>query len=185
MPDPQYPWALMLYGEKGTLKVSPASYDFVPDGNGKSIHKNCIIEREKYPEDVTEPDGDLQAAPATRANMKDFLAAIESRGKPVADIETAHISTASCILANISMELDGRPLRYDPAKREVPGDPQATKLLRRDFRAPSEFRRNRPRRAVARDGVETGRTAGGALARTQRIAGGRRLCAGLSAASAR
>jgi predicted dehydrogenase len=136
MPDPQYPWALILYGEHGTLKVSPASYDFVPDGNGKAIHKDCIVEREKYPEDVTEPDIDLQAAPATRANMKDFLAAIESRAKPIADIEQGHISTASCILANVSMQLEGRPLRYDPAKREIPGDAQATKLLRREFRSP-------------------------------------------------
>jgi predicted dehydrogenase len=135
-PDPKYPWALMLYGEHGTLKVSPASYDFVPDGNGKSIHKDCVVEREQYPEDVTEPDIDLQGAPATRANMKDFLAAIESRGKPIADIEQGHISTASCILANVSMQLEGRPLRYDPARREIPGDAQATKLLRREFRSP-------------------------------------------------
>jgi len=135
-PDARYPWALMIYGEHGTLKVSPASYDFVPDGNGKSIHKDCVIEREQYPEDVTEPDIDLQGAPATRANMRDFLAAIESRGKPVADIEQGHISTASCILANLSMQLDGRPLRYDPVKREVVGDVEATKLLRRAYRSP-------------------------------------------------
>ena len=34
------------------------------------------------------------------------------------------------------MQLGGRPLAYDPAKREVTGDPEATKLLRRPFRAP-------------------------------------------------
>jgi predicted dehydrogenase len=135
-PDPKYPWAAILYGEKGTLKVSPSSYDFVPDGPGKAIHKDCVYEREQFPEDVTEPKIDLQGAPATRAHMKDFLAAVESRGKPLADIEQGHISTASCILANVSMQLGGRPLSYDPAKREVTGDPEATKLLRRPFRAP-------------------------------------------------
>jgi predicted dehydrogenase len=135
-PDPKYQWAMMLYGEHGTLKASPGSYDFVPDGNGAAIHKDCVIEREQYPEDVTEPKIDLQGAPATRAHMKDFLAAVESRGKPVADIEQGHISTASCILGNVSLQLDGRPLSYDPTKREVRGDEQATKLLRRDFRGP-------------------------------------------------
>jgi predicted dehydrogenase len=135
-PDPKYPWAAILYGEKGTLKVSPSSYDFVPDGPGKAIHKDCVYEREQFPEDVTEPKIDLQGAPATRAHMKDFLAAVESRGKPLADIEQGHISTASCILANVSMQLGGRPLSYDPARREVTGDPEATKLLRRPFRAP-------------------------------------------------
>jgi predicted dehydrogenase len=136
MPDPKYPWALIIYGKNGTLKVSPNSYDFIPEGRGQAIHKNCVIERQQYPEDVTEPEIDLAGAPATRAHMRDFLVAIESRGKPVADIEQAHISTASSILANVSMQLGGRALSYDPVKHEVPGDAEATRLLRRDFRAP-------------------------------------------------
>jgi len=136
-PDPKYQWALMIYGEKGTLKASPAGYDFVPDrgGGGTPLHKDRVIERQQYPEDVTEPHIDLDGAPATRANMKNFLEAVESRGKPLSDIEQAHISTASCIMANLSMQL-GRPISYDPTKREVPGDAEATKLLKRDFRAP-------------------------------------------------
>ncbi len=134
-PDPAYPWAMTFYGEKGTLKASVMSYDFIPEGKGEAIHKDCVYEREQFPEDVTEKQIELHAAPATRAHIKDFLAAIESRGKPVADIEQGHVSTASCILANLSMQL-GRPLSYDPARREVTGDVEATKLLRRPFRDP-------------------------------------------------
>jgi hypothetical protein len=67
--------------------------------------------------------------------MRDFLAAIETRGRPVADIEEGHISTASCILANISMQI-GRPIVYDSTKREVVDDPSATKQLRRAYRDP-------------------------------------------------
>jgi predicted dehydrogenase len=135
-PDAKYPWALMIYGDHGTLKVSSASYDFIPEGRGQSLHKDCVIEREEFPEDEKEPKIDLQSAPATRANMKDFLAAIASRGKPIADIEQGHISTASCILANVSMQLGGRPLRYDPQKRVISGDDEATQLLRQGYRAP-------------------------------------------------
>src|SRR5256886_11473412 len=110
--------------------------DFVPvDKSAKPIHFDCYFEREKYPEDVTEADIELNAAPATRRHMLDFLAAIEKRSKPVADIEQGHISTASCILANVAMKL-GRPLAYDPAKRVVTGDDAANKLLRREYRAP-------------------------------------------------
>jgi predicted dehydrogenase len=135
-PDPAYPWAAFIYGDKGTLKASTMRYDFVPhDKGGKAIHGECVYEKEKYPEDVTEPDIELNAAPATRGHMKDFLAAIESRGKPVADIEQGHISSASCILANISMQL-GRPLVYDPARRQVAGDAEATRLLQRKYRGP-------------------------------------------------
>jgi predicted dehydrogenase len=134
-PDSDYPWALFIYGDKGTLKASVTQYDFIPQGSGEKIHKDCVVEREQFPEDVNEKGIELHAAPATRRHMLDFLAAIEKRSRPIADIEQGHISTASCILANLSMQL-GRPLTYDPAKRIVLGDEAATKLLRRDYRQP-------------------------------------------------
>ena len=134
-PDPQYPWALTLYGDKGTLKASVTRYDFVPRGKGKPVHKDCIYEREQFPEDVTEKNIELHAAPATRGHMLDFLAAIEKNSWPVADIEEGHISTASCILANLAMDL-GRSLVYDPKQRLVVGDQAATELLCRPYRRP-------------------------------------------------
>jgi hypothetical protein len=67
--------------------------------------------------------------------MADFIRAIETGSRPVADIEEGHISTASCILANLSMQL-GRPLVYDPQKRLVVGDEKATALLQRPYRGP-------------------------------------------------
>jgi predicted dehydrogenase len=134
--DPDYPWALFIYGDKGTLKASTMRADFIPlDKNAKPVHFDCFYEREKYPEDVTEKKIELNAAPATRRHMLDFLAAIESRGRPVADIEAGHISTASCILANNALQL-GRSLVYAPKQRVVTGDAEATKLLRRAYRAP-------------------------------------------------
>jgi len=67
--------------------------------------------------------------------MKDLLAAIDSRGKPVADIEQGYISTASCILANLSMQL-GRSLTWDAAAGRVANDAEANRLLRRSYRQP-------------------------------------------------
>jgi predicted dehydrogenase len=135
-PDPDYPWALFIYGDKGTLKASTMRADFIPQGrDAKPIRFDCLFEREKYPEDVTEKDIELNAAPATRGHMKDFLAAVGTRGRPAADIEQGHISTASCILANLAMQVD-RPVVYDPVRRVVTGDAEATKLLQRPYRAP-------------------------------------------------
>jgi predicted dehydrogenase len=135
-PDPEYPWALFIYGEKGTLKASTMRADFIPnDKDQKPIHFECLFEREKYPEDVNEKDIELNAAPATRRHMIDFLAAVDKRGRPIADIEEGHTSTASCILANISAEV-GRAVVYDPKKREIDDDRQANKLLRREYRRP-------------------------------------------------
>jgi predicted dehydrogenase len=136
--NPDYPWSLTLYGDKGTLWASTMKYSFLPEGknNGEPIHKDVVYEKEKYPEDLTEERIELNAAPATRLHMLDFLAAIQNKSRPVADIEEGHISTASCILANHSMELGGRPLVYDPAKRIVVGDAEATKMLERAYRKP-------------------------------------------------
>jgi hypothetical protein len=67
--------------------------------------------------------------------MQDLLNSMKTGQLPVADIEQGHISTASCILANISMEL-GRPLVYDPKKRIIVDDAEATKKLRRPYRGP-------------------------------------------------
>ena len=133
--DPEYPWSFKLYGDKGTLCASTMQYDFIPEGKGEKIHKDVVYEKEKYPEDLTEPNIELNAAPATRLHMLDFLKAIENKTRPVADIEQGHISTASCIIANLSMKL-GRPLRYDPLKKEIIGDAEATRLLQRPYRQP-------------------------------------------------
>jgi predicted dehydrogenase len=131
--DPEYPWAFFIYGDKGTLKGSTMKYDFIPQGQGEKIHKDVVFEKEKYPEDLKEPGIELNAAPATRLHMLNFLSAIETKTKPVADIEEGHISTASCILANMSMKT-GRPMVYNPKTREVTGDAEATALLQRAYR---------------------------------------------------
>jgi predicted dehydrogenase len=135
-PDPDYPWGLTLYGEKGTLRMSTMRYDFTPvDPKAAKIHQDVIFEKEKYPEDLKEERIELNAAPATRGHMLDFLAAIDKKSRPIADIEAGHISTASCIIANLSMRL-GRPLSYDPVKKVIINDPEATALLARPYRGP-------------------------------------------------
>ncbi len=134
--DPDYPWGMLVHGENGVLKLSTMRADFIPyDSAKKAIHFDCVYEREAFPEDVNEKDIELNAAPATRRHMIDFLHAIATRGRPVADIEEGHISTASCLLANIAMDV-GRSLTYDPKKRIVVGDPQATRRLVRPYRKP-------------------------------------------------
>lgn len=133
--DPEYPWAFKIFGDKGTLAGSTMKAEFIPIGKGDKILFDVLYEKEKYPEDLTEKDIELNAAPATRRQMQNLIHAINTKELPVADIEEGHISTAACILANMSMEL-GRPLVYDPKNRIVVNDTEATKLLRRPYRSP-------------------------------------------------
>ncbi|HLJ93746.1 MAG TPA: Gfo/Idh/MocA family oxidoreductase [Gemmataceae bacterium] len=134
-PDPKYPWGATLYGDKGTLKVSVMSYDFLPQGRGQPVHRDVVYELEQYPEDKTEKDLEKHVAPANRRHQQDFLRAIAARGKPVADIEEGYISSASCILANLSLRL-GRTLNWDAENQRVVGDEEANRQLRRPYRQP-------------------------------------------------
>ena len=67
--------------------------------------------------------------------MRNFLQCIDSRGKPVSDIEQGYISSSSCILANLAMQT-GRTLAYDPSLGQIVGDEEANRLLLRPYRNP-------------------------------------------------
>ena len=135
-PDPKYPWAATFYGDKGTLKAGVMGYDFIPSTKGaQAVHKDVEYELEQFPEDKTEKDLEKHVAPAIRGHMKDFLAAIAQRSKPVADIEQGATSTIACVLANLSMKL-GRTLTWDAAAGKIAGDDEANQLLARPYRAP-------------------------------------------------
>lgn len=132
-PEPDYPWAAILYGDKGTLKLSVWSYDFIPKGGGDKVHGDYLDEKDKYPEDVQHKQTELFAAPATRRHMKNFLQARQEGKRPVADIEQGYISSACCIMANLSMEL-GRSLTWDSEAGKVVGDDEANQRLARQYR---------------------------------------------------
>jgi predicted dehydrogenase len=133
--DPDYPWGATIYGDRGTLKASVYRYDFIPSGRGQRIHRDVAYELDRYPEDRTERDLERHCAPAIRGHMRNFLEAIRTRGRPVADIEQGHISTASCILANLALQLN-RTLTWDAERQRVVGDDEANRLLRRPYRRP-------------------------------------------------
>src|SRR5205085_4330353 len=75
-PDPKYPWGATIYGDKGTLKLSVYSYDFLPIGGGEPVHQDVVYELDQYPEDRTEKDLERHVAPAIRRHLQNFLEAI-------------------------------------------------------------------------------------------------------------
>ncbi len=134
--DPEYPWGATIYGDKGTLRLSVHRYDFTPQGKKEPTQSGmALLESDQYPEDKTEKDLEQHVAAANRRHQQDFLAAIDSRGRPVADIEQGHISSACCILANIALQV-GRTLEWDAQQQQVAGDDEANRLLRRPYRQP-------------------------------------------------
>jgi predicted dehydrogenase len=134
-PEPDYPWAVTYYGDKGTLKLSVWSYDYIPKDGGSPVHVKYVDESDKYPEDLQHKETEVFAAPGNRRNLLNFVQCRRSGERPVADIEEGYISTACCIMANVSMEL-GRSLRWDAEAGKVIGDEEANRKLARHYREP-------------------------------------------------
>src|SRR6478609_6508765 len=44
-PEPDYPWGVTYYGEKGTLKLSVWSYDYIPKDGGSPEKAKAVEER--------------------------------------------------------------------------------------------------------------------------------------------
>jgi len=68
----------------------------------------------------------------------DLLDAIETGKKPVCDIEEIHYSTNMSLLGMLSYKL-GRSIEWDGEKELVIGDPEANKLLQREYRGPWKY----------------------------------------------
>lgn len=115
-----------FYGTKGTLHIGwRDGWTFYPANNReKQVHEDSQLQ---------EPDGH---------NLKllwdDFLAAIDGKNPPVAGIEVAHRASVMPLLAMISWKL-GRSVAWDGAKEEILGDPAATALMSRPYRAPYQY----------------------------------------------
>ncbi len=95
--------------------------------------------------------GDLQSDPGELMNLplspKDmhlraheghrdnFINAIKTRRRPIADVEIGHRTATICHLSTISERLN-RTVTWDPSKEEIIGDAEAAKWLDRPRRAP-------------------------------------------------
>ena len=69
------------------------------------------------------------------AHMKDFISAVRTRRQPTCSADDAFRSTATVQLAMIAYETMS-PVRWDAAARQIPGNPAAASLLKREYRRP-------------------------------------------------
>lgn len=84
---------------------------------------------------VTRPlRGDEVHLYASDNHHTDFFNCIRTRQRPISDVEVGHRSATVCHLNVIAAQL-GRPIRWDPKKEEIVGDPVAARLLDRPRRA--------------------------------------------------
>ncbi|KPJ77620.1 MAG: oxidoreductase [Planctomycetes bacterium DG_20] len=112
-----------FYGTEGTLHLGwQDGWTFYPSGRGRDpVHVDPQLHK---PDDQNIPE--LWA---------DFLKCIQTGARPACDIEIGHRSTTMSLLGMLSLKL-GRSIQWDGQKETILGDPEACKLLRRQYRAP-------------------------------------------------
>ena len=75
----------------------------------------------------------VYGGPVAANHTANFIDGIKSRKQPISDVWTHNRMLEICHLSNIAMRLD-RDLKWDPVKREIIGDAQASSFLSRENR---------------------------------------------------
>ncbi|TKG97434.1 Gfo/Idh/MocA family oxidoreductase [Puteibacter caeruleilacunae] len=121
----------IFYGEKGILVVDGYDKYRTYFGKGRKPGKANSDSKAKA---ATEMD---RGAGGTDGHFQNFIEAVRKRDKTIlnAPVETAHMSSALAHLGNISYQL-GRQLDFDPNSEKFINDPEADKMLTRNYRAP-------------------------------------------------
>ena len=125
------PDEIKTYDRNGILFIGDKGRVFVNRGGlfGKPVEEL---------KDNPLPENAWKARPSLD-HMKNFFDCIRSREVPVAPVEIEHRSITACHLTNISIRLGGRPLKWDPVKEEIVGDPEAKGMQSRVPRKPYEL----------------------------------------------
>jgi predicted dehydrogenase len=134
---------LEIGGTKGTLTISRAGFEIVPDATIPAEDQIPRVEFAGRPAaaaaaprtEAIKDDGYEQVRDQFVPHVRDFLAAIKSRRPPVSDLASAQRTATACHLANVAMRV-GRVVRWDTAANDVVGDPAASALLTKPYRAP-------------------------------------------------
>lgn len=69
-------------------------------------------------------------------HFRNFIDCVISRKETVAPAEVAHRSITICHLGNIAMRLGRDSLKWDPEEEKIRGDAEASRMLKREYRAP-------------------------------------------------
>jgi predicted dehydrogenase len=113
-----------FYGTKGVFHMGwRDGWTFYPSrSSDKVVHEDPKFDNEKDGHNVT-------------PLWANFIQAIETGKRPVADVEVGHQATTMSLLGMLSLKA-GRSIEWDGEKEQIVNDPEANKLLKREYRAP-------------------------------------------------
>jgi predicted dehydrogenase len=137
---------LEFIGHKANLVIDRGGFEILPemkiDPNNavpqfKGHSAGGVTRSQTKPEPYTAPVKEKGSSDEQfDLHVRNFLDCIKSRQRPIADVEDGHQITTACHLANISLRLGGRSVRWDPVKEQIVGDAEAAAMMRRPYRKP-------------------------------------------------
>ena len=116
-----------FHGNNGVLVVDRGGWEVLPETETKNGKKSYRM--------IGEPRRGTGGQDMHQAHVKDFLDCLDSRKRPVSDVEVGHNSMIGCHLANIAFRT-GRVVHWDAARELITGDAEAQKLVTKPYRAP-------------------------------------------------
>jgi predicted dehydrogenase len=113
------PWGVSWSGTEGTVLMNDSGWEL-------------LVERRKAQLEPQKKSGSGDPRPA---HVRNFLDCVKSRQQPVENLEVGHHLSTLAHLGNIAFRT-GHKIAWDPVKEQVPGDPEADKLVGVPYRQP-------------------------------------------------
>ncbi len=114
---PEVSNGVFFFGEKETVFATDDRWVTIPRGKGK--------ERQIH----------TAASDAGVEHVREFLECVRTRKQPSCPVEQGYQSTATVKLAMIAYET-GAKITWDATTEQIVGNPEAARLLKREYRAP-------------------------------------------------
>ncbi|MFN0107920.1 MAG: Gfo/Idh/MocA family protein [Blastocatellia bacterium] len=116
-----------FHGNNGILVVDRGGWEVFPEVVTKKRKKSYRM--------IGEPRRGGGGDDMHFNHIKNFLDCVESRKRPNSDVEIGHNSMIACHLANIAFRTQRR-VNWDVENEKVIGDPEAQKMVSKEYRAP-------------------------------------------------
>lgn len=127
--DARWGYGILFYGTDATMFVDRGGFEIFPEMDGRK--RDDIFTARTTAARMSVQRGD----PSHLDHVRNFVECMKSRQMPISDVEIGHRSTAAPHLGNIALRT-GRKIKWDSAKEQIIGDPEASKLLGKAYRAP-------------------------------------------------
>lgn len=116
-----------FHGNNGVLVVDRGGWEVYPETE--------TVKRKKSYRMAGEPRRGTGGEDSHLSHVRNFVECMDSRQNPRSDVEIGHYSMMACHLSNIAFRV-GRRVQWDIEKEQVVGDPEAQKLVTKQYRAP-------------------------------------------------